>query len=179
MAALALYELERPALKAFTEELKQTMLADDKRGLCDLLELGDALTEKVAASGRIVDLFLLPEDDAQVVPLLSSLRRISRKRAMSKVFTSTHPSLEGRLRAYDVLRDDKKISHSIDRLLNPNRLPWYLRRAGATCGWLANDERLELTSSVSKLKPSLTPELSEWLQGLDEVEGDVVAHDNM
>jgi hypothetical protein len=179
MATLALYELERPALKTFTQELKQTLLADDKRALCELLELGDALAEKVAASGRLVDLFLLPEDDAQVVPLLASLRRISRKRAMSKVFTSTHPSLEGRLRAYDVLRDDKKISRSIDRLLNPNRLPWYLRRAGATCGWLAGDERLELAAAITKLEPSLTPELSEWLQGLDEAEGDIVAHDSM
>jgi len=60
---------------------------------------------------------------------------IFRLGSMTKVFTSSHPSLEGRLRAFDVLRDDKDIARSVDRLLNPKRLPWYLRRDDASGGW--------------------------------------------
>lgn len=179
MAALSLYELERPALKAFTEELKATLVENDAAGLSKLLELGGALAEKLSETDRLVDLFLISEDDPRVVPVWASLRRVSRKRSMTKVFTSTHPSLEGRLRAFDVLRDDKHIARSVDRLLNPKRLPWYLRREGAACGWLDGEERAELVTAVTKLRPSLTPELSEWLGGLDDVEGDVVAHDGM
>ncbi len=176
---IALYELERPALRAFTDELKQALLSNDRDGLFALLELSGALADTLTATERLVDLFLIPEDDARVVPLWASLRRISRKRAMSKVFTSTHTSLEGRLRAYDVLRDDKAIARSIDRLLNPSRLPWYLRRAGAACGWLDHQERVALASAARKLRPSLTVELREWLDGLEQVEGDIVAHDGM
>ncbi len=179
MGALCLYELERPALKAFTDELKAALMADDKDALCSLLELGDAVAETLGQRERLVDLFLLPDDDKRVVPIWASLRRISRKRAMTKVFTSTHPTLDGRLRAYDVLRDDKAVAKSIDRLLSPKRLPWYLRRDGSSCGWLSADERSELERAVSKLRPALTPELQEWADGLADVTGDVVAHDNM
>lgn len=179
MGALSLYELERPKLKAFTDELKKALADNDAAGLAALLELSDALAEDLAKAERLVDLFLIPEDDPRVVPLWASLRRISRKRSMTKVFTSEHPSLEGRLRAFDVLRDDKAIARSVDRLLSPKRLPWYLRRDGASCGWLDGSERESLVTAVTKLQPSLTPELSAWLDGLAEVEGDVVAHDGM
>jgi hypothetical protein len=179
MGALSLYELDRPALQQLSKDLQRVLRDNDATELSAMLELGDALVEQVAAAPRLVDLFLVPEDSPAVAPLWASLRRISRKRAMTKMFTSSHPSLEGRLRAYDVLRDDQAIARAIDRLLNPRRLPWYLRRSGASCGWLGGDERAELEAAVSKLKPSLTPELSEWVDGLSEVSGDVVAHDGM
>lgn len=176
---IQLYELDRPALRAFTEELKAALLDDDREALASLLELQGALEDTLAASPRLIDLFLLPESEPRVVPLWASVRRISRKRAMTKVFTSTHASLEGRLRAYDVLRDDKHLSRRIDRLLNPKRLPWYLRREGASGGWLDGDEREQLVTGMKKLKPSLTPELVELLQGLGEIDGDVIAHDGL
>jgi hypothetical protein len=174
---IALYELERPALKIFTEELKQTLLLNQVHELAELLELGDGLRDQLATADRLIDLFLLPEDDKRASPLWASLRRVSRKRAMTKVFTSTHANLEGRLRAYDVLRNDAAVAKSIDRLLNPKRLPWYLRRDGATCGWLGAEERDRLVTAMRKLEPSLTPELQEALDGLHQIDGDVVAHD--
>ena len=175
---LSLYELDRPALQAFSADLKNVMLEDNRDGFVALLELSDALAAELP-DARLIDLLLRPDDDAAVAPLWASLRRISRKRAMTKMYTSEHPSLEGRLRAFDVLRGDKAIARSIDRLLNPQRLPWYLRRTGASGGWLKSREREELTTAVTKLKPSLTPELASWVEGLHEVEGDIVAHDGM
>ncbi len=179
MALLALYELDRGALKAFTSELEAVLLADDGPRLAALLELGGDLFETIAQRRNLIELFVLPEDAPQRAPVWASLRRVSRKRSMTKVFTSTHATLEGRLRAYDVLRDDKEISRSVDRLLNPKRLPWYLRRAGATCGWLSGDERARLVQSMTRLRAALTPELVEALDGLVEIDGDVVAHDAM
>lgn len=176
---IALYELDRPALKAFSDELKAALRDDDREALASLLELQGGLKEALAAAPRLIDLFLVPEDDPRAVPLWASVRRISKKRAMTKVFTSTHPSLEGRLRAYDVLRDDKELARRIDRLLNPKRLPWYLRRSNASGGWLGGEERSDLVAAMKKLKPSLTPELVELLGGLDEIDGDVVAHDGL
>ena len=124
-----------------------------------------------------MDWFLRPEGDAAVVPLFASLRRVAKKRALSLAWTSPAASLEGRLRAFDVLREDKNIAGLIDKLLDPNRLPWFLVRPGATCGWLDDDKRGKLASALRPLRAALPAEVVEFADAIREVDGAVVAHD--
>jgi hypothetical protein len=171
---LTLYELDRAKLQALSAELKAALLADDRAALAALLELADG---GVLERPRLVDHFLVPEESSKV--LFASLRRVSKKRALTKVMESTHASLEARLRAFDVLRDDSALARSIDRLLNPKRLPWYLRREGATCGWIDGAERAALAKGMQKHRAALTPELVELLDGLYQLDADAVLHDSL
>jgi hypothetical protein len=174
---LSLYALDRPALKAFSAELRGLLLADDRKGLAALLGLGAELAARVAERPRAVDWFLLPEGDAAVTPLFASLRRVAKKRALELSWTSTEPSLEGRLRHFDLLREDAKIAALIDKLLDSNRLPWFLVRPGSTGGWIDGAMRAELASELRQLKPSLPKELAEFADAIREIDGDVIAHD--
>jgi hypothetical protein len=174
VSLLSLYELDRAALQALSAELKAALLADDRDALAKLLELPDS---EALGCARAVDLFLVPEERNKV--LFASLRRVSKKRALTKVLESTHPSLDARLRAYDVLRDEPPIARSLDRLMNPQRLPWYLRRAGATCGWIDAAEKTALAKAMQKHRAALTPELVELLDGLYQLDGDAVLHDSL
>lgn len=174
---LSLYALDRPALIELRTELKNVLLADDRRGLAALLELGAGLADKIAQGNHAVDWFLRPETDPDAAPLFASLRRVAKKRALSLAWTSKAPSLEGRLRAYDVLRDDREAAALIDKLLDPSRLPWFLVRPGATCGWLDDNKRSELDRHLRALRAALPPELEELASAIHEIDGDVVAHD--
>ncbi len=118
-----------------------------------------------------------PEDDAEASPLFASLRRVTKKRALELAWSSDAPSLEGRLRAFEPLREDPKIAAPIDKLLDSARLPWFLVRPGSTCGWLPSDAREKLADELRALRPLLTPELSAFATALADVDGDVVAHD--
>lgn len=172
---LALFALDRPALKALSAELEGLLLADDRAGLARLLGLEPARLEGRA---RLVDHLLVaesgPADDLYV-----ALRGLAVRRALRPGFASDAPALEGRLRAFDVLREDAATGASLDRLLNPRRLPWYLRRHGATGGWLDGDERRALVERLRKVAPRLTPELRAFAQGLEAIPGDVIAHDGL
>ena len=174
---LSLYALDRPALKAFSAELKALLLADDRAGLAALLGLGEGLAARVASGPRAVDWFLRPEGDADAAPLFASLRRVAKKRALELSWTSAEPSLEGRLRHFDVLREDAKIAGLVDRLLDPGRLPWFLVRPGGTGGWLDEPKRAELTAELRPLRPALPKELRAFAEAIDGIEGDVIAHD--
>lgn len=174
---LSLYALDRPALIELSKELKALLLADDRQGLAKLLELGGSLAERVAEGPRAVDWFLRPEADAAAAPLFASLRRVAKKRALSLAWTSPAASLEGRLRAYDVLREDKTIATLLDKLLDPNRLPWFLVRPGATCGWLDQEKRNKLAAELRGLRAALPDEVAEFAGALREIDGAVVAHD--
>lgn len=174
---LSLYELDRPALVELSNELRRALTADDRAGLAGLLELGAGLAERLASGARAVDWFLRPESDPEAAPLFASLRRVSKKRALSLAWTSSAPSLEGRLRAYDVLREDREASGLIDKLLDPGRLPWFLVRPGATCGWLDDTKRSELARHLRSLRATLPPELAELAKAIDAIDGAVVAHD--
>lgn len=175
--SLSLYALDRSALIAFTAELKALLKADDRAGLAALCGLGAGLAEKLGTGPRAVDWLLRPESDPDTGPMLASLRRVAKKRALSLAWTSTAPSLEGRLRAYDVLREEKTAADLVDKLLDSARLPWFLVRKGATGGWLDAAMREKLAEELRVLEAALTPELAEFARALGDVDGAVVAHD--
>ena len=174
---ITLYQLDRPALVAFSKELKELLLADDRGGLARALEAGAGLAERLAGGPRAVDWFLRPEADPEAAPLFASLRRVAKKRALTKAWTSEATSLEGRLRNYDVLREEREVAGLIDKLLDPGRLPWFLVRPGATGGWLDDAKRERLASSLRWLRAALPPELAAFAEAIADVEGDVIAHD--
>jgi hypothetical protein len=176
---LALYELDRDALKALSAELRQVLMDNDAAALARLLELSQEVARDLQDEVRLVERFLLPEDDPRSRVLLASLRRISKKRAMTPVFKSQQLSLEGRLRGYEVLRDDVLVAGFVDKLLDQARLPWYLRRQHATGGWLNGSQRQQLVARLQGLRPVLTDELNAFAEGLNEVGSDVVAHDGL
>ncbi|MBM4375476.1 MAG: hypothetical protein FJ095_10355 [Deltaproteobacteria bacterium] len=172
-STLVLYELERARLKAFSTELEAALANDDRVALAALLDLDDTA---LVRRPRLVDHFLVPERGSDA-PVHEALRRAARRRALVPRWTSDNPALEGRLRAFDALRDDAAASAAVDRLLNPRRVPWYLRRPAATCGWLDGPGREELARRLARMRSSLTPELRAFADGLDAVRGDVIAHD--
>lgn len=174
---LSLYALDRPALKAFSAELKALLLADDRPGLAALLGLGADLAARVASGPRAVDWLLRPEGDAEVAPIFASLRRVVKKRALELSWTSAEASLEGRLRNFDLLREDAKVAGLVDKLLDSHRLPWFLVRPGGTSGWLDGAMREALAGEMWALRASLPKELTAFAEALREMEGDVVAHD--
>ena len=178
-ASLCLYELDRPALKQLSSELREALYDDDSVALGSFLELGDKLTARLGEAERLVDWFLRDDTDEAAAPLYASLRRVSKKRALTPLLSDAERSLEGRLRGFELLREDKALAAAIDKLLNPKRVPWYLRRRGCTCGWLDNDTRDELVRRCRPLRPSLTPELRRFADALEEAQGDIIAHDGL
>jgi hypothetical protein len=176
---LTLYALDRAGLAAFTAELRETLALDDRAKLAEILGLGEALAARLRGAGRAVDLLLRPEDDAEAGPIFASLRRVAKRRALERVWTSEAPSLEGRLRAFDVLRDDEEIAAGIDRLLSVEQVPWFLRRPGATTGWLDEERRSDLADRLARLGPALPEEVNAFAEGLALVDGDVLIHDQL
>lgn len=174
---LSLYTLDRPALQALTKELKALLLADDRAALAKLLELSPALADRLAEPPRAIDWFLRPDTAPDAAPFFSTLRRITKKRSLTLAWTSDEPALEGRLRQYDLLREDPEIASRIDKLLTPSRLPWFLVRPSATCGWLDAASREQLSSDLHRLRATLTPELAAFAEALSDMDGDAVAHD--
>ncbi len=174
---LSLYAFDRPALKGFSAELKAALLGDDRKALATMLGLGAGLAEKLATGPRAVDWFLRPDGDPEASALFASLRRVAKKRALEKAWTSDEPSLEGRLRNFDLLREDPKVAGLIDKLLDSERLPWYLVRPGGTGGWLDEAKRLELARAMRGLLPALPKELSGFARALADMDGAVIAHD--
>ena len=174
---LSLYALDRPALQAFSRELKALLLADDRPALAAFLGLGPDFARRLAEGPRAVDWFLRPEADAEASPLFASLRRMAKKRALAPAWTSEEPSLEGRLRHFELLREDAPLAALLDKLLDSARLPWFLVRPGATSGWLPEAKVEELGRALRPLEPSLPPEIVAFSRALRETEGDVLAHD--
>jgi hypothetical protein len=176
---LSLYRLDRAGLARFSDRLREVLTHNDRIGLSELLELGRELAARVESVPRAVDLFLVPETDAEVAPFVASLRRLGKRAALERVWTSESPSLEGRLRAYDVLRDEPEIAEALDRLLNSDWLPWFLRPSGSTGGWLHNADRAALAERMASLAPSLPDEVNAFAEALADVEGDVMIHDRL
>jgi hypothetical protein len=178
-AVLSLYRLDRPKLAELSSELKELLSRDDKAGFAALLGLGDELAKRVAESRWSIDLMLRPEDDPHVAPLFASLRRIAKRAALEHVWTSDSPSLEGRLRAYDVLRDDDEVAARIDRLLDAARLPWFLQRPGGTGGWLDDEQRTLLADGMQALGAALPDEVNAFVEALGGMDGDALVHDRL
>ncbi len=168
---LVLYQLDRDELKRLSSELEALLANDDRAGLAKLLAIDPS---ELDGRERLVDFFLAGE-----AKLAAALRAAAKKRALTPAFASDNPALEGRLRAFDALREDAAAAAAIDKLLNAKRLPWYLRTAGGTCGWLAADDRRALAARLARMRPALTKELNDFAEGLAEIEGDAVAHDGL
>jgi hypothetical protein len=174
---LSLYTLNRPELKVFSSEIRAVLTSDDREGLARTLGLGAELSARVGKGARAVDWFLRAESDPEAAPLFASLRRVAKKRALELAWTSAEPSLEGRLRAFDLLREDARVAGLVDKLLDAERLPWFLVRPGATSGWLDQARREDLAGEMRQLRPSLPKELVAFADALRDLDGDVVAHD--
>ena len=174
---LSLFALDRAALKTLSAELRQVLETDDRAGLVAMLGLAGSLAERVSSSARAVDWFLRPESDSEAAPIYASLRRITKKRALDLAWTSEEPALEGRLRQFDILREERPVAALVDKLLDPARLPWFLLRPSATAGWLDSAKREELAAGMRRLAPAFTKELTDFADALADVDGDVVAHD--
>ena len=174
---LSLYTLNRPELKAFSSEIRVVLTSDDREGLARILGLGAELSARVGKGPRAVDWFLRDEADPAAAPLYASLRRVAKKRALALAWTSAEPSLEGRLRAFDLLREDARLAGLIDKLLDAERLPWFLVRPGATSGWLDSARREDLAGQMWPLRSSLPKELQAFADAIRDLDGDVVAHD--
>jgi hypothetical protein len=176
---LSLYRLDRPKLSELSGRLKDLLARDDRAGLSSLLGLGDELAKRVGEARWSVDLMLRPDDDPHVAPLFASLRRVAKRAALEHVWTSESPALEGRLRAYDVLRDDEEMASRIDRLLDPARLPWFLQRPGGTGGWLDDQQRARLASAMEALGPALPDEVNAFVEAFGGMDGDALVHDRL
>lgn len=176
---LSLYRLDRGRLHEVSSRLREVLTHNDRIGLSELLELGKELAARVESAPRAVDWFLLPDDDAESAPLVASLRRVGKRAALERVWTSSSAALEGRLRAYDVLRDEPDVAAALDRLLDANLLPWFLRPRGSSGGWLDDGERAELVERMEALAPALPDEVNAFVEALASVEGDVLIHDRL
>lgn len=176
---LALYRLDRDKLHEISDKLRDLLAKDDRAGISTLLGLGEELARRVASERWAVGLMLRADEDPQASPIFASLRRVAKRAALEHVWTSESPALEGRLRAYDVLRDEPDIADAIDRLLDPVRLPWFLQRPGGTGGWLGDDQRENLAKRMQGLAPALPDEVNAFVEALGGMEGDALIHDRL
>jgi hypothetical protein len=175
--ALSLYAFDRPALIAFSGELRRALLEDDRAAIVALLGLGEQLAARFSSAQRGIDWFLRPETNSDAQPFYASLRRVAKSRALTLAWTSSAASLEGRLRQYDVVRDEPELAKLVDQLLDPGRLPWFLCRPGATGGWLTDERRAELANGLAALADALPDEITAFATALADVDGAVIAHD--
>jgi hypothetical protein len=176
---LSLYRLDREKLQAMSSELRALLAMDDRAGLAALLGLGEELARRLAGERWAVAVMLRPDDDAHVAPIFASLRRVTKRAALEHVWTSESPALEGRLRAYDVLREEPEIASSLDKLLEPTRLPWFLQRPGGTAGWLNDEQRETLARGMQELGPALPDEVNAFAEALGGMDGDALVADRL
>jgi hypothetical protein len=176
---LSLYRLDRPKLTELSGRLRDLLTRDDRPGFASLLGLGEELAKRVGEARWSIDLMLRADDDPHVAPIFASLRRVAKRTALEHVWTSESPSLEGRLRAYDVLREDDEMASRIDRLLDPARLPWFLQRPGGTGGWLDDQQRTLLAHAMEAVGPALPDEVNAFVEALGGMDGDAFVHDRL
>jgi hypothetical protein len=176
---LSIYRLERDKLHELSSQLRQLLARDDRPALTSLLGLGEELSRRLADERWAVGMMLRPDDDPKASPIFASLRRVVKRAALEHVWTSESPALEGRLRAYDVLRDEKEVADALDRLLEPARLPWFLQRPGGTAGWLDDAQRGTLAERMQSLGPALPDEVNAFVEALGGMDGDALVHDRL
>jgi NAD(P)-dependent dehydrogenase (short-subunit alcohol dehydrogenase family) len=176
---LSLYRLDRDKLHELSAQLRALLARDDRAGLSALLGLGEELARRLAAERWAVGILLRPDDDAQASPIFASLRRVAKRAALEHVWTSESPALEGRLRAYDILREEQDVAEAIDRLLDPVRLPWFLQRPGGTGGWIVDDQRETLAKRMEEIGPALPDEINAFVEALGGMDGDALVHDRL
>jgi hypothetical protein len=175
---LSLFDVDRDALTVLETELRDVFARDDRDALVALLGLAGGFVDRVRASTRAVDLFLVPESDAAHAGLYAALRRIAKKRTLSAAWTSDAPALEGRLREYDLVREDPEVARRVDTLLDASRVPWFLRKAGATAGLLSSTDRESLSDRLLAVA-DLPPEVQSFAEALASLPGAVLCHDGL
>jgi hypothetical protein len=175
---LSLFAVDEAALKAFGDELRATLTEDDRDAVVRLLELSGPGALYVKSVSSAADVFLASEDYAASAPVFAALRLAARERALKLAWTSDALSLEGRLRAFEALREDARLAARVDRLLNGESVPWFLRRSGDTCGWVGDAERRELAQGLAGLDDP-PEELSAFARGLEQVNGRALCHDTL
>ena len=180
-ALLSLYRVDRAALRALSDALRAELAEDDHAAVARRLGLGPSLAERLA-SRPAIDWLVRPDDDPEAAPLFASLRRVAKKGALEKVWTSEHPSLEGRLRAFEPLRDEPAAAAAIDRALDPAPVPFFLLRKGGTAGILGDADRAAIAAvlgaSGSIRDDDLPPELAAFGDALEELDdGELLVHD--
>jgi hypothetical protein len=176
---LSLYRLDREKLQTLSGELRALLTKDDRAGVASLFGLGEELARRLAAERWMVAAMLRPDEDPHVAPIFASLRRVVKRAALEHVWTSESPALEGRLRAYDVLREEPAIAAALDKLLEPARLPWFLQRPGGTAGWLSDDQRETLARGMQELGPALPDEVNAFAEALGGMDGDALVADRL
>jgi NAD(P)-dependent dehydrogenase (short-subunit alcohol dehydrogenase family) len=176
---LSIYRLDRDKLQHFSLQLRELLAKDDRVALSSLLGLGEELARRLAAQRWAVGMMLRPDEDGEAAPIFASLRRVAKRAALEHVWTSESPALEGRLRAYDVLREEEDVAEAIDRLLDTSRLPWFLQRPGGTGGWLGDEQRETLAKRLQELGPALPEEVNTFVEALGGMDGDALVHDRL
>ena len=176
---LSLYRLDRDKLQEISAELRSHLANDDRAALAAMLGLGEELARRIATDSPAVRMMLRADDDPQATAIFASLRRVVKRAALEHVWSSESPALEGRLRAYDVLREEEDIAATIDRFLDGARLPWFLQRPGATGGWLPDDEREDLARRMEQLGPALPDEINAFVEALGGMDGAALVHDRL
>lgn len=176
---LSLYQLDRAKLADVSGKLRDLLARDDRAGLSSLLGLGEELGRRLAAGRWAVGFMLRADDDAEASPVFASLRRVAKRAALEHLWTSESPALEGRLRAYDVLREEPQVAETIDRLLDSTRLPWFLQRPGGTGGWLDDPQRATLVKQMEELSSALPDEVNAFVEALGGMDGDALVHDRL
>jgi hypothetical protein len=175
---LSLYRLDRAALRTFEARLRESLAEDNRPSLVSLLGLHGDLAGRIERAPYAVDPFLAPDTYPPSAPLFAALRRVAKQCALSLVWTSDSPALEGRLQAFDGIREDPALARLADALLDKGRVPWFLRRQGSTCGVLTPSECGVLAHGLEALDEP-PPELLALAQALGEWEGEVLCHDTL
>ena len=173
---LSLFEVDEDALRSFGAELRSALVEDERGAVVRLLELVGPAAERVRSAPLAVDVFLAAETHLPSRPVFVALRRAAASRALSLAWTSESLSLEGRLRMFDVLREDRETARRVDALLDGQGVPWFLRTSGSTCGSLSDPDAHSLAEALADIG-DLPPELADFARALGDAQGGVFCHD--
>jgi hypothetical protein len=175
---LSLFEVDEEKLSRFSDELRKALGEDDREGLVRLLAMEPEPAERVRTAPAAVDVFLASESHPPWAPIFAALRAAAKERALTLAWTSDSLALEGRLRAFEPLREEKSLARLVDRLLDGDAVPWFLRRPADTCGCLSTAEAKQLGEGLEQLDDP-PEELLAFARALAGLRAGVLSHDQL